>query len=51
MEIKGFIIEIIYQNEINSYTIAIIQNEANEEITVVRIFTFCKYWRYNKSIW
>ena len=38
MEIKGQLNEIIYQNEINSYTIAIFETE--EEITIVGYLPF-----------
>lgn len=39
MELKGEIKEIIFQNEINSYTIAVLENET-EEITVVGYLPF-----------
>ena len=39
MELKGEIKEIIFQNEINSYTIAVLENES-EEITVVGYLPF-----------
>ena len=39
MELKGEIKEIIFQNDINSYTIAVLENES-EEITVVGYLPF-----------
>lgn len=45
MEIKGTVEEIIYQNEVNSYTISIFQTE-EEVITAVRLFTIYYNWRY-----
>ena len=42
LEIKGQIEEFIYQNEANSYTIAIFSTEDDEVITIVRIFAFYK---------
>ena len=39
MEIQGRLIEIIYQNEINSYTIAILETE-EEEVTVIGYLPF-----------
>lgn len=35
-ELEGQIVEFIYQNDLNSYTIAILQTE-EDEITVTRI--------------
>lgn len=39
MEIQGVLQEIIYQNEVNSYTIAVLETN-EEEITVVRVSSF-----------
>ena len=40
MEIKGQILEIIYRNDSNGYTIAGFEKENGEILTVVRVFTF-----------
>lgn len=40
MELKGELKDIIFQNEINGYTIAVIKNENNEEETVVGYLPF-----------
>ena len=48
MEKKGKVEDIIYQNELNSYTIAVFAAE-EEETTVVRISTICKKRRYTKT--
>lgn len=50
MELKGQIEEIIYQNDSNSYTIAIFETEENV-ITIVRIFTVYNSWRFTKNKW
>ena len=42
LEIKGQIEEFIYQNEANSYTIAVFSTENEDVITIVRVFAF--YW-------
>ena len=47
MEIKGQIEEIIYQNEVNSYTICTFQTD-EELITTVRISSNYHNWRYTK---
>lgn len=39
MELKGDLTEIIYQNEVNSYTIAVLETE-DEEVTVVGYLPF-----------
>ncbi len=39
MEIEGILNEIIYQNEINSYTIAIFETDT-EELTIVGYLPF-----------
>ena len=39
MELEGIIDDIIYQNEVNSYTVAIFQTE-QEEITIVGYLPF-----------
>lgn len=41
MEIKGEVTDIIYQNEVNSYTIAVFENE-EEETTIVGYLPFVK---------
>ena len=48
MELKGYIEEIIYQNEVNGYTICSIQTE-DELITAVRVSSFYKPRRYAKD--
>lgn len=50
MEIKGTVEEIIYQNEINSYTICTFQTE-DELTTAVRILTIYYKWGYFKFNW
>lgn len=50
MELKGQIEEIIYQNDSNSYTIAVFETEENV-ITIVRIFTIYNSWGFIKSYW
>ena len=40
MELEGQIVEIIYKNEINTYTIAVLQDEKQDEITVVGYLPF-----------
>ena len=50
MEIKGEVEDIIYQNELNSYTIAVFGAE-DEETTVVRLSTICKKRRHTKTNW
>ena len=40
MELEGQIIEIIYRNEVNSYTIAVMETEKQEEITIVGYLPF-----------
>lgn len=50
MEIKGTVEEMIYQNEINSYTICTFQTE-DELTTAVRIFTIYNNWRYFNINW
>mgnify|MGYP003302504456 CR=1 FL=1 len=40
MELKGQIEEFIYQNEANSYTIAVFQTEEQEILTVVGFLPF-----------
>ena len=41
MEIKGEITDIIYQNDVNSYTIAVFETE-EEETTIVGYLPFVK---------
>ena len=40
-EIEGILTEIIYQNEVNSYTIGIVETE-DEQLTVVGYLPFIK---------
>ena len=40
MQIEGQIIDIIYKNEVNSYTVATFETAENEEITVVGYLPF-----------
>ena len=40
MELSGEVIEIIYKNELNSYVIAVINTENDEEITIVGYLPF-----------
>ena len=40
MELKGELKDIIFQNEVNGYTIAVLLNENNEEETVVGYLPF-----------
>ena len=40
MEIKGQIEEFIYQNEANSYTIAVFSTDENEVLTIVGYLPF-----------
>ncbi len=50
MEIKGTVEEIIYQNEVNSYTICTFQTD-EELITTVRISSIYYNRRYFKFNW
>lgn len=43
MELRGQVQEIIYQNDSNSYTIAVFETEENI-VTIVRIFTIYNSW-------
>ncbi len=49
LEIVGEIVEIIYKNEMNSYTIAVLQNE-QEEITIVGYLPFVNQGDYLKVV-
>ena len=40
MELQGEVIEIIYKNELNSYVIAVISTEEEDEITIVGYLPF-----------
>lgn len=40
MELEGQIVEVIYKNDVNSYTIAVIQTENQEEMTIVGYLPF-----------
>lgn len=51
MEIKGQIEDFIYQNEVNSYTIAVFQTEEQEIITVVGYLPFIAVRRLFKTNW
>lgn len=49
MEIKGQIEEFIYQNEVNSYTIAVLQTTDDEILTVVGFLPFIAVRRLLKT--
>ena len=49
LEIKGQIEEFIYQNEANSYTIAVFSTEENEVITIVGHLPFISVRRLFKT--
>lgn len=49
MELKGQIEEFIYQNEANSYSIAVFTTENQEVITVVGYLPFVSPRRYLKT--
>jgi hypothetical protein len=51
MEIKGQIAEIIYRNDSNSYTIAEIEKDNGDSLTVVRVSTFYRRGGYPKIVW
>ena len=51
MELKGQIEEFIYQNEANSYTIAVFQTEEQEILTVVGFLPFIAVRRLFKINW
>ena len=51
LEIKGQIEEFIYQNEANSYTIAVFETEQQEIITVVGYLPFIAERRLFKTKW
>lgn len=40
MELEGQIIEVIYKNDVNSYTIAVLETENQEEMTIVGYLPF-----------
>lgn len=40
LELEGQIVEVIYKNDVNSYTIAVIQTETQEEMTIVGYLPF-----------
>ena len=48
MEIKGLIEDFIFQNEVNSYSIAVLDVGDIDPVTVVRIFTICYSRRYGE---
>lgn len=48
MEIKGQILEIIYRNDSNSYTIAEFEKENAESLTIVRISSLYRRRRHVK---
>ena len=48
MEIKGQILEIIYRNDSNSYTIAEFEKEDTEALTIVRVSSIYRRRRYLK---
>ena len=49
LELKGQIEEFIYQNEANSYTIAVFQTEDSEILTVVGFLPFIAVRRLFKT--
>ena len=51
MEIKGQIEEFIYQNEANSYTIAVFSTDENEVLTIVGHLPFISVRRLSKAYW
>lgn len=51
LEIKGQIEEFIYQNEANSYTIAVFSTDENEVITIVGYLPFISVRRLLKTYW
>ena len=51
MEIKGQIEDFIYQNEANSYTIAVFETEEQEIITVVGYLPFIAVRRLFEANW
>lgn len=51
MELKGQIEEFIYQNETNSYTIAVFQTNEQEILTVVGFLPFITVRRLPKINW
>ena len=51
MEIKGQIEEFIYQNEVNSYTIAVFCTDEDEIITIVGYLPFISERRLLKNYW
>lgn len=40
MELEGQVVEIIYRNDVNSYTIAVLETEKQEEMTIVGYLPF-----------
>ena len=50
MELKGQVEEIIYQNEVNSYTIAVLSTE-QELLTIVGYLPFVNVRRLFKGYW
>ncbi|MCI8276887.1 MAG: hypothetical protein HFJ46_03035 [Clostridia bacterium] len=48
MELKGQIEEFIYQNEANSYSIAVLETENQDMITVVGYLPFIAVRRHSK---
>ena len=51
LELKGQVEEFIYQNEANSYTIAVFQTEDLEILTVVGFLPFIAVRRLLKTNW
>lgn len=51
MELKGQILEFIYKNDSNSYTIAELEKSDGEIITVVRVSSFYRRGGYPKIVW
>ena len=50
MELKGQVEEIIYQNEVNSYTIAVLLTE-DDLVTIVGYLPFVNVRRLFESFW
>lgn len=49
MEIKGQIEDFIFQNEVNSYSIAVLDVGDIDPLTVVRISSVCRSGRYGQA--
>ncbi len=51
MELEGEVTSIIYQNEVNSYTIAVFCTDEDEIITIVGYLPFISERRLLKNYW